>query len=319
VSGQGHPPAGWYREPNDPTQERLWDGEEWRRWVRPYLEGRSEPHPAGWRVDPKRAGYEHLWTGEMWSGLTRPSDGSAPAGEPLLVAVVNRPSRVRGLGVWIAALLGLLSVGQVANIVLRQIYIARVGELIDGRLVSYDSLDNAVKSQSIVGTVYGGLELVAAVLFLVWFYRAYRNLTAFGIADLRFSHGWAVGGWFIPIFNFIRPKAVANDVWKGSERAAAGSLDGWREAPLAPLVNWWWGVWIAGVLIGLAAFRLHPAVTADDLLTATRSSLSDERIHLYITQASTLLTVAAAVLGALFVLRVSRMQEEAIAARTGSD
>jgi hypothetical protein len=313
VSGQGHPPAGWYREPNDPSQERLWDGEEWRRWVRPHLEGRAEPNPAGWRVDPQREGLEHLWTGEMWSGLTRPSDGSAPPA-PLLVRAAEEPISIRGLGVWVAAVLGLVAVGEVANLVVRQIYIARISDLIDGKIVSYDHLDSAVKSQSIVGTVFGGVEIVAAILFLVWFYRAYRNLLRLGMPDPRFSLGWAVGGWFIPIFNLIRPKSIANDVWKGSAAAAAGDLGGWRSAPIAKLVHWWWGVWIAAVLISFGAIRFHAAVTTEDLLAATTSSLSDERTRLYISQGSVLLSAVAAVLGALFVIRVSRMQEDALRA-----
>jgi hypothetical protein len=329
VSGQGDPPAGWYREPNDPTQERLWDGDEWRRWVRPHLEGRVELNPAGWRPDPKRADYEHLWTGEMWSGLTRPSDGSAPP-LPALVSVpkssgityqdTNPPISIRGLGIWTAVALALLAIGNIGEIVLRQIYIARLSDLIDNRFVSISSLENAIDSLRSVGVTYGLLEIAAAVLFIVWFFRAYRNLVRFGASDLRYAPGWTIGGWFIPIFNFFRPKAIANDIWKGSAKAEEGEIEGWHEAPLSSLVNWWWGVWIAAVVIGVGGFGGNASdKSVGDLLGSTASSLRDERTFAYVSQGAGLLLIVAAVLGTLYVLRVSRMQEEAIKGWDGAE
>jgi hypothetical protein len=321
VSGQGLPPAGWYREPSDPTQERLWDGTEWRRWVRPYLEGRVEPNPAGWYLNPWLSEQEHLWTGEMWSGLTRPSEGTGPRLRRLAAAAAprvhtgmrysdpNPPVSVLNLGNWTCLALVLTILVSVATLVFRQIYLGRVSDLVDGHLISIHQLETAIDNLNAVGYISGGVGLVTTILFIVWFHRAYRNLIRFGIDDVRYGPGWAVGGWFIPIFNLFRQKAIANDIWKGSASAAAGDSSDWRAAPLSNLVNWWWGVWIASATIGFAGF--HRPETLASLESATISSLRDYRVSLWIWQGTGLIGIAAAVLAILYVRRVSRMQEEA--------
>src|SRR5262245_14862724 len=54
-----------------------------------------------------------------------------------------------------------------------------------------------------------GLVLVyTAVVFIVWLYRARRNLAIWGILGLGWGPGWAIGGWFIPLANLLIPKLV---------------------------------------------------------------------------------------------------------------
>ncbi|QYO65100.1 DUF4328 domain-containing protein [Leptolyngbya sp. 7M] len=47
--------------------------------------------------------------------------------------------------------------------------------------------------------------IATIVLFLVWLYRAHKNLFSLKPTHLDFSPGWAVGWWFIPFLNLVRP------------------------------------------------------------------------------------------------------------------
>ena len=65
----------------------------------------------------------------------------------------------------------------------------------DGGLFVLDGMS------SVVFVVY----ILTAVIFLMWLHRVSRNLQPLGSNGQRFSPGWAVGWWFIPILWFIFP------------------------------------------------------------------------------------------------------------------
>lgn len=118
--------------------------------------------------------------------------------------------------------------------------------------------------QAIVGFVQTALYIATAVLFIIWFHRAYRNLTVLGAAAPRYRRGWAIGGWFVPFVNFWRPKQVANDIWRASEPTAPPAQGrAWEQRPLPRLYALWWGAWIVSILLANRAFRL--SLSAEEL------------------------------------------------------
>ena len=56
--------------------------------------------------------------------------------------------------------------------------------------------------------------LLTTVSFLAWIYRAHKNLKALGAMDLKYSPGWAIGGFFVPLLNMVRPYQVVTEIWK---------------------------------------------------------------------------------------------------------
>ena len=87
----------------------------------------------------------------------------------------------------------------------------------------------------------------AGVLFIAWTSRLYRNLAPLGTRGLRFTEGWAIGAWFVPLLNLVRPKQILNDIWRASEPGAGG--DGWQHNRVSPLLHWWWASWVVGLLL----------------------------------------------------------------------
>jgi hypothetical protein len=88
------------------------------------------------------------------------------------------------------------------------------------------------------GCLAGIGGLISAVLLFVWFYRSHKNLRSFNTMGLKYSPGWAVGAWFIPILNLFRPYQITQEIWKASDPEA--STVGWKQSKASLVVIFWW-------------------------------------------------------------------------------
>jgi hypothetical protein len=91
--------------------------------------------------------------------------------------------------------------------------------------------DHAVEAAAVVS---GIAYLVTVVLFIVWLYRLYTDVQDLRPGRARYSSGWAIGGWFVPFLNWVRPKQVVDDVWRMSSPSQGWEADG------GGLVRAWW-------------------------------------------------------------------------------
>ncbi|HST18680.1 MAG TPA: DUF4328 domain-containing protein [Gaiellaceae bacterium] len=106
------------------------------------------------------------------------------------------------------------------------------------------------------------LFVVALVLFLRWVHLSYRNLIALGTRDLRFTPGWAVGYWFVPVLNIWRPAEVLGDLWRATDPRADDNS--WRSLRSTPLIGWWWAIGLVAGPVAWAA-QAMPADTISEL------------------------------------------------------
>jgi hypothetical protein len=163
--------------------------------------------------------------------------------------------------------------------------------------------------------LYGGVGLlqllatvVAGILWLRWLHAAYGALREVGSGYTTFTPGWAVGYWFVPLVNLVRPYQIVRELWQRSESAnALDALPG--QTP--NLVSGWWGLWLVAALGGrVAASQQMGAATLPDLTSATMVQLVIDAIVL-----------AAGVLAVLIVRRIAQVQSgwSGRAATTGRD
>ncbi len=93
---------------------------------------------------------------------------------------------------------------------------------------------------------------VTAAFFIAWTRRLYRNLQPLGVVGLRFGEAWAVGSWFVPFLNLVRPKQVIDDIWR-----ASGPLEppawSWQANRVPGLLHGWWAAVIVAWIVGLGA------------------------------------------------------------------
>lgn len=127
-----------------------------------------------------------------------------------------------------------------------------------------------------------------AISVLAWMYCAYSNLPVLGARRFRWSPGWAVGGWFVPIANLFIPYQTLRDLWSSAD-----------ERPSLPL--YWWVVWIIGNVFA-AATVLVGKTTSVGLVVAILSDF---------------LPVVAGILLIVIIQRITRRQRARYAQLTG--
>lgn len=99
--------------------------------------------------------------------------------------------------------------------------------------------------------------LVAAVVFIRWFHRAYANLPAIGIEGLGHGSGWAIGAWFVPIVSLFWPKQIADEIWRGSDPSLeADPGRSWRQGKVPVVFGLWWLAFITSSLLVAAGSEL---------------------------------------------------------------
>ncbi|MBX3463720.1 MAG: DUF4328 domain-containing protein [Planctomycetes bacterium] len=96
-----------------------------------------------------------------------------------------------------------------------------------------------------VGWLVRWALLATAIAFVAWFHRSYHNLRALGHRP-RYAAGWAIGGWFVPLLQFVRPMQIARELWGATgaqDVASHGRVAAWWAATLL-------GAFAAGLLAG---------------------------------------------------------------------
>jgi hypothetical protein len=117
---------------------------------------------------------------------------------------------------------------------------------------TFEQFNAAEVRHDLVILIQMAVYLVAAVVFIRWFHRAYANLPAVGIVGLDHSAGWAIGAWFVPIISLFWPKQIADEIWRGSDPLLEPDQGrSWRQGKVPVLVGVWWLAFIAsGLLVG---------------------------------------------------------------------
>jgi hypothetical protein len=93
---------------------------------------------------------------------------------------------------------------------------------------------------------------IAAVLWLVWQYRAHANLRVL-VPGTRFHPVVGVALWFIPVVNLVGPPLAIRELW----RASHPERRDWRKAWTTPVLWLWWLSVLSAA--GLAWWALAPA------------------------------------------------------------
>ncbi len=107
-----------------------------------------------------------------------------------------------------------------------------------------------------IGTLQFVARFTALIAFLIWFYRAHRNLQALGIRRRRYSSPWAVVLFLVPILNLYFAYDLVKELWRQSS-PDLGFSDAFLKQHAftfehypakTPLIGLWWGFTIASVL-----------------------------------------------------------------------
>jgi uncharacterized protein DUF4328 len=178
--------------------------------------------------------------------------------------------------------------------------ISLVNRALSGEAITASEAASSDSRQQLIGILQIGLYIAAAVTFLMWISRSYRNLSALSSSPCTYSPGWAIGAFFVPFLNLVRPFQIVRELWHLSDSSSTVTTvrtEG-QKPPTPPIVGWWWGVWLVAGFLGQAVWRFSwRATTLQEILTAG-----------YITIAADAVGIAAAVLAISLVRSIDARQ-----------
>lgn len=115
-----------------------------------------------------------------------------------------------------------------------------------------------------------GVYLPTGILFLMWFHRVHYNLPSLGATKLKYSPGWAVGYFLIPILNLFRPVQVMCEVWANSDPNVIRLAEPSKTGSVSPLVGIWWAAWLTFIISERILSRfLRVAKDIDEVIVLT--------------------------------------------------
>lgn len=130
--------------------------------------------------------------------------------------------------------------------------------------------------QQVVAISYLLILIVSGVLILKWIYRANYNARQLGANGMKFTPGWAVGWYFVPIATLWKPYQAMKEIWRVSH-----APESWQNAPTSALLPWWWLLWLVSNSLGQAVFRMSlRAEEIDELTTLNRVCVASDALDI---------------------------------------
>ncbi|MGV6806985.1 MAG: DUF4328 domain-containing protein [bacterium] len=105
--------------------------------------------------------------------------------------------------------------------------------------------------QQMVGLIYLAVFIISGFLILRWIYRANYNARQLGAKDMKFTPGWSIGYYFIPILTLWKPFQAMKEIWKASHNP-----NNWSNEKASSILGLWWFLWIVSNMLGQAVFRM---------------------------------------------------------------
>jgi len=104
--------------------------------------------------------------------------------------------------------------------------------------------------QQIVAIPYVVETFALMVVFCMWIHRANYNARQLGAVDMKFTPGWAVGWYFIPIYFLWKPYQAMKEIWQASSNPAR-----WHDEPCGSILPLWWTSFLLSNVVMIAAAR----------------------------------------------------------------
>ena len=101
-------------------------------------------------------------------------------------------------------------------------------------------IDNVILDlEGYLGLLFSVLGFIATIVILIWFYRANKNIHAFGAKEVS-SPRMAVIWWFIPILFLWKPYRVASEIYHASDpQIVLSSGNEWKNSS-SDIIKLWW-------------------------------------------------------------------------------
>jgi len=135
-----------------------------------------------------------------------------------------------------------------------------VENLRQGVRVDQTVLEAAAGRADLVDWVSVGMFVLIGVFFLRWVHAAASAAAVLRPEPARTSPGWAVGWYFVPLFNVWKPYLAMREI---EARSARDGRD-----KLGALLPVWWGLWLTVSVSGFVGARMFVVASEPILISA---------------------------------------------------
>jgi hypothetical protein len=168
-----------------------------------------------------------------------------------MIALRPNESRARVAIVMIWVVLGAQVLGYISEFM----QLRMLNSILAGNGWDMDAIDANDNRQLLLAVLGFVALIVSAVTFIMWFRRAYYNLS---LLDRTLSHtdGWAAGAWFVPILSLFRPFQIMREMFVHTNSVLRLNIEGFPINNRLTLLGWWWALWIISNIWGNISFRI---------------------------------------------------------------
>jgi hypothetical protein len=133
----------------------------------------------------------------------------------------------------------------------------------------------------------GLLLLLVAIATPLWILRVSSNAHSVR-PNMEHSVVGSIGWYLVPLVWFVKPFMAMSEIWEVSASGGGEVRKGKRRDVI---LNWWWGIFVAGLFVAYAA-----------------GSLANQPFGIWVRMFSDLFTIATCLVFMTVVRRISRMQ-----------
>ncbi len=244
--------------------------------------------------------------------------GWNPVGPYATSSMPRPPMRsLKGLSVALLVLLILIALTEAGAAAARTNRASLLDEVADSPLsVSFDEVVDADNAVAAFSGIHGLLLLVIAIVFIIWQFRHAKNAEVLGVRG-GLGPGWAIGGWFIPLANFVLPTV---QLFQSSKASDIDARQQGRPPKGSPVTIVWGVVFGIGTLLLFSSGALAPSDDNGDFEIDSFSDVDDLASSDRSASAGHIILIPAAILGIIMTRTLTTRQTRAfeVTANTAS-
>jgi hypothetical protein len=198
--------------------------------------------------------------------------------------------RFLGLSLFLQVVLAIVTIDALVFSIRNAAAVPQIQRMIDAGVGRAHLID--LPPQYRIGLFQNVIYITVFIGWLVWQHRDHR-LLRHAVGPTRFTPGWAVGWWFVPFANLVRPYQVVRE---------AASVGEGEPAVDSRLIISWWACLIFPLAVGLA---ISLPITLRDI-DAAGISLTDAKLLRIISALTGIPSLASGILAILVVRTISK-------------
>ena len=119
--------------------------------------------------------------------------------------------------------------------------------------LDYDKVEGAENLQALIGIPFIIIEVIGFIFGGMWIYRMNYNARCLGAIQMRFTPGWSVGWYFIPLALLWKPYQAMKEIYLKTYNLNT-KVSQINNTPI--FFAFWWTCWIIGSAFDTAGSRL---------------------------------------------------------------